>query len=431
MAEVKLRILGADCYYGSVKALDGIALEVKEGEFLGIVGPNGSGKTTLIRAIARILKPRVGAIFLDEEEISNMSNVELARKMAVVPQEAMTTFNFTSLDVVLMGRNPYLGRLTFERREDFEIAKWAMELTGTWRLADRPINELSGGERQRVIIARALAQKPQVMMLDEPTSHLDISHQIEILEILKKLCREGRVTVVAVFHDLNLAARYCDRLVMMHQGRIVAAGSVEEVLTPENIENVFSVKVEVRRHPITRAVYIVPLQVSRGRVMEKKCRVHVVCGGGSGAQLMMELVDRGFEVSVGVVNLIDDDHAAAEKLGLAAAVEAPFSPIGEDAYRHALELALKADAVVIADVPFGYGNLKNLELALEALKHGKAIILMGGGIDARDYTGGEAKQLYLKLLELGAVERRDLAGVLELLEERSRVGRGQECVKTA
>ena len=418
MSRVKLKIQGIDCYYGSVKALDGVTLEVREGEFLGIVGPNGSGKTTLIRAIAKILKPRVGAIFLDEENISAMSSAELARKVAVVPQETATSFNFTALDIVLMGRNPYLGRLTFERREDFEIARWAMELTNTWHLAGRPINELSGGEKQRVIIARALAQKPQVLILDEPTSHLDISHQIEILELLKKLSREEKVTVIAVFHDLNLAARYCDRLVLMHQGKIAAIGSVEEVLTPENIERVFSVKVEVRKHPVTGTIYVVPLHVSRGEVMKRKGRVHVVCGGGSGAQLMMELIDRGFEVSVGVVNLLDDDYTTAESLGLEIAVEAPFSPISEESYSHALELALKADAIVVTDVPFGHGNLKNLELALEALNHGKIVILVGGNIDGRDYTGGKAKQLYLELLRRGAIECKSSAEALETLEEK-------------
>ncbi|HDI46732.1 MAG TPA: heme ABC transporter ATP-binding protein [Candidatus Methanomethylia archaeon] len=418
MAEVKLRIQGVDCYYGSIKALDGITLEVREGEFLGIVGPNGSGKTTLIRAIARILKPKVGAIFLDEENISAMSNVELARKVAVVPQEAATTFSFTALDIVLMGRNPYLGRLAFERQEDYEIARWAMELTNTWHLANRPVNELSGGEKQRVIIARALAQKPQVMMLDEPTSHLDISHQIEILEILKRLCREEKVTVIAVFHDLNLAARYCDRLVMMYQGKVAAVGSVEEVLTPSNIEKVFSVKVEVRRHPVTGTLYVVPLQVSRGVAAGRRGRVHVVCGGGSGAQLFMELVDRGFTVSVGAVNLLDDDYAVAVSLGLEAAVEAPFSPISDEAYRQALDLALKADAVIVSDVPFGPGNLKNLELALKALRQGKVVIMLGSNIERRDYTGGKAKQLYLKLLAEGAVECKSVADALKLLEER-------------
>ncbi|RLE50425.1 MAG: heme ABC transporter ATP-binding protein [Candidatus Methanomethylicota archaeon] len=417
MTKVKIKVLGVDCYYGAIKALERVTLEVHEGEFLGIVGPNGSGKTTLIRAIAKILKPKIGAIFLDEEDISNVSGVELAKKVAVVPQETAVTFSFTALDIVLMGRNPHLSKFSFERKEDFDIAKWAMELTNTWHLANRPITELSGGEKQRVIIARALAQKPRVMMLDEPTSHLDISHQIEILELLKKLCLEERLTVIAVFHDLNLAARYCDRMALMHQGKIIAVGSPEEVLTAENIEKAFSVKVEVRRHPTTGALYVVPLQLSRDKPAEKRGKVHLICGGGCGAQIMAILAGKGFEVTVGVVNLLDDDYKAAQSLGLEVAAEAPFSPISDLTYSQALNMALKADVVLVANVPFGYGNLKNLELALEALKRGKKVILIGKSLEGRDYTENRASKLYLELVDSGAVTVENLDDALKVLNQ--------------
>ncbi|MDH5364323.1 MAG: ABC transporter ATP-binding protein, partial [Dehalococcoidia bacterium] len=202
---VTLRISGIDCHYGSIKALDNVTFSSREGEFAGILGPNGSGKTTLLKAISRTLKPRVGTVFLGDINIYDMKIKEVAKNLAVVPQEAIATFDFTALDVVLMGRNPYIDRFRMESREDIAIAKRVMELTNTWDFADRPVNELSGGEKQLVIIARALTQEPKVLLLDEPTTHLDISHQMSIMDILREVCKEKELVVLAVFHDFNLA----------------------------------------------------------------------------------------------------------------------------------------------------------------------------------------------------------------------------------
>lgn len=259
---MKIKVLGVDFNYGSIQALKSVSFEVGEGDFLGIIGPNGSGKTTLLRCITKVLNPRVGTILLDEKDVSCISREEIAKMVGVVPQNSMLTFPFTVLDVVLMGRIPYLSRLARETKRDLKIAKTAMELTNIEHLADRDINELSGGEKQRVIIAKALAQEPEVILLDEPTLHLDINHQFEILELIKKLNGRKELTVIAVFHDLNLAARFCNKLLLLNSGKIHSVGSVEDVLTRENIEEVYHVNVKIARYSTTNSLNVVVISRS-------------------------------------------------------------------------------------------------------------------------------------------------------------------------
>ena len=178
---VLLNVDGVECRYGSVKVLEDVSLSVKEGDFVGVLGPNGSGKTTLLKSISRTLKPHRGTILLNDADIYSLKSEEVARQMAIVPQDTSIGFSFSALDVVLMGRNPHMSRFQMESERDVAIARKAMALTNTWHLAERPINELSGGEKQRVIIARALAQEPKILLLDEPMTHLDIINQLETI----------------------------------------------------------------------------------------------------------------------------------------------------------------------------------------------------------------------------------------------------------
>ena len=401
---VKIIIKNVECYYNSIKALDSITFEVDEGDFVGIVGPNGSGKTTLLRCLSGILKPKVGYVLIDGEDVSILSRREMAKRVGVVPQESYIGFNFKVLDVVLMGRHPHIRR--FESKRDLEIAFRAMEAVKVQHLADRFITNVSGGERRRIIIARALAQEPEILLLDEPTVHLDINHQIEIMELLRKLCDKQGLTVIAVLHDFNLAARYCDSLVMMNRGRIVAIGPCEKVLTSQNIEEAFGVKMIVNRHPVTGFLYLVPLLRGDGNENKptKKLKVHLICGGGSGGYLMRELVGEGFRLTVGVLNVIDSDYETAKALGVSVVCEAPFSPITDENHQENLKMITAADIVLIADMPFGYMNLKNLEAALEAQKAGKRIVIVAGQPSrSRDYTGGRAKAILERLKEQGAI----------------------------
>ncbi|MEE2657407.1 MAG: ABC transporter ATP-binding protein, partial [Candidatus Latescibacterota bacterium] len=207
-------------YYPGTPVLSDIDLAVSQGEFLGLIGPNGSGKSTLLRVIAGVLAVQTGCIRLDGRELSQISRRQLARSLAVVPQETASMFGFSVREVVAMGRHPFLGPLGGLSSEDVGVISEALRLTDTAGLTERSILELSGGERQRVIVARALAQRPRLLLLDEPTNHLDINHQIEIFDLLRALNRKHGLTLMCITHDLNFAGEYCDRIVLVHDGRI-------------------------------------------------------------------------------------------------------------------------------------------------------------------------------------------------------------------
>ncbi len=221
--------------------LNGISLNIEKGRFYCIAGPNGSGKTTFLRSLLNVLPVAKGNIHIENHDITSYSQRKLARIEAVVPQNTYPECEFSAFDVVMMGRAPYLSPLQSESSRDLRIVKESMEITNTWQLKDRPVRVLSGGEKQRVIIARALAQQTGILLLDEPVSNLDIHHQVEILNLLKKLNEEKGITVIAVLHDLNHVFAYSHEVILFNQGELVATGTPEKVLTHENIKKVFAV----------------------------------------------------------------------------------------------------------------------------------------------------------------------------------------------
>lgn len=234
-------------------SLSGISCEIREGEILGLLGPNGSGKTSLLKLLGKMLLPQHGAIELFGRGLRTMSQIEVARCVAFVPQEQQQIFPFTIMETVLMGRFPHRAHRPslggFEQPADVEVARAAMRQMDVETLAERSIQDVSSGERQRAMIARALAQDPRILLLDEPTSFLDLSHQVEICRILRMLNEERRLTVVLVSHDLTLAGQYCDRLLLMEKGRVFRIGTPDEVIRPEVLERVFQCSVLVDRHP--------------------------------------------------------------------------------------------------------------------------------------------------------------------------------------
>lgn len=227
--------------YGAQEILKGVSINGNTGEFIGIIGPNGSGKSTLLKCIYRILKPHTGQVFLDGEELSGISIRNSAKKMAVVAQHNYYNFDFSVMEVVLMGRAPHKKTMERDNAKDFQIAQKALETVEMEGFANRSFSTLSGGEQQRVILARALAQQTPCLILDEPTNHLDITHQIQLMKIVKNL----EVTVISAVHDLNIAAMFCDRLYVLQDGEIVGQGTPQEVLTAEFIKKIYRVETEI------------------------------------------------------------------------------------------------------------------------------------------------------------------------------------------
>ncbi len=235
--------------YGNELIFDGFSLTIESGEFLGIIGPNGSGKSTLLRLLSGTLKPLRGVVNVLGKEIDRLSRKEIAQTIALVPQESFFAFEWTVQEVVLMGRNPYLKLLERPRQEDLKKVAETMKLTGVEMLATKSINSISAGEKQRVLLARALAQEPQILLLDEATSHLDLAHQVALLQILKTLNEQGK-TIVLVSHDLNEAA-LCSRLLLLAQGKPVACDIPAKVLTPDLIRAAYGLEPVVTKHPCT------------------------------------------------------------------------------------------------------------------------------------------------------------------------------------
>ena len=256
--------------YDAVEIVSAISCEILAGEIVGLLGPNGSGKSTLVRLMSGVRVPRAGRVTYDGRDLQTYGRDELARAIAVVPQETAIELPFSVLEVVLMGRSPYLGKFGFESAHDLAVARRAMEQTGVAALATREVHALSGGERQRVILARALAQEPRVLLLDEPTAFLDIKHQMAVYDLIKQLSHGQGLAVVAVLHDLNLAALYCDRLILLKAGQVFCQGTPNQVLTYANLKAVYETEVYIALNDITGKVQVLPLDADTRRQLERE-----------------------------------------------------------------------------------------------------------------------------------------------------------------
>ena len=255
---VELKLQNVTLGYNRNAVVKGMTLEANPGEMLGLVGPNGCGKSTIIKALARVILPYSGDVILNGQGISRIPRRELARLVGVVPQMPLLPSTFTAFEIVLMGRNPHLGFLQYEGQEDMEIVWQAMERTSVQHLAQRRVGELSGGEIQCVVIARVLAQQTEAILLDEPTANLDIGRQVEILDLIKALCYRDKLTIVVALHDLNLAAQYCDRLVLIDKGRVHSEGKPGEVINAANIRQVYGSGSYIYSHPLSGLPVVLP-----------------------------------------------------------------------------------------------------------------------------------------------------------------------------
>ena len=246
-------------------SLSDVSLTIQPGSLTGLLGPNGCGKTTLLKLLAGVLRPRSGAITLGGRAIDGIARRELARHIAVVPQETHPAFDYSVLEMVLMGRHPHLGAFQLEGPEDIAIARDSLSATGTAHLAERAYMTLSGGEEQRVVIAGALAQAPNVLLLDEPTASLDLAYQMEIAALLHRLNRDRGVSMVLATHDLNLAASLCDSLVLVRSGRVLAHGPTRDVLTATMIRQLYDVDADVHVHAASGHLTVVPIRQTPGQ----------------------------------------------------------------------------------------------------------------------------------------------------------------------
>ncbi|MCL4418019.1 MAG: ABC transporter ATP-binding protein [Actinobacteria bacterium] len=416
MKEKILTIKNLSFAYNGSKVLDNINFDVEQGSFLSVLGPNGSGKSTLINLISKVLKNYKGEITVKGRSIQNINSKEIAKIIAVVPQYSDAGFNFLVGELVLMGRFPYVSRFGNEKKQDFDIVEKVMEKTKTLSLYKKRFNELSGGEKQRVVIAQALAQDTPIILLDEPTSHLDINFQIEIMDLFYRLNIDEGKTIIGVFHDINLAANYSKKAILLKNGMIFSYGEIKDTITKENIKKVFNSDVYVSKNPFTGKLYISPTfnPVPEVSADARNIKVHVIGGGGAASPIINLLYGRGYNVTCGVVNNFDTDLDTAEMLGIPYVSEAPFSPISLYSQKKNLEFIKSSDVVILPEIEFGHGNFSNLVSVKEARELGKKVIIIEGKrIKDRDHTGGKGEKLYRKILENGAIIISDISEITD------------------
>lgn len=331
--------------YGEKVVLQDVSFQVKKGEYVALIGSNGTGKSTLIKCVSGLLPLTGGEIEICGKNSRKLKARERAQMVAVVPQSYYVDYDFTVEDIVMMGRNPYIDFRHRESQEDREIAERAMKLTKTDMFRNRLYNQLSGGERQRVILARAINQQPDIILLDEPTSALDLHHQIEVMELIRQLNEKEHITVLAVLHDINLASRFCSRIVILKDGKVKADGPPREIINPREI---------------------IPIRVMDEKQTAKPLRIHVICGEKGGVRILEQLTNMGHFVSAGVVNRETMMPRSANiwgSQGLRLILpDSRSRRAGEN-----LELMKDADAVIVADIPFGEANIRNLD-GLEHVK---------------------------------------------------------------
>jgi iron complex transport system ATP-binding protein len=430
-------------------ALDGrqvlgpLDLRIPRGAFMGVLGPNGSGKTTLLRALSGVAKPKAGQILLAGSPIAGYRATEVARLVGVVPQQFSLDFGFTVAEMVTMGRYAHGGRhprLPVETLQaagtvadagaqtagpaaDEAAVQAALTETGLSDLAGRQVTQLSGGERQRALVAQTLAQESPILLLDEPLNNLDLNHQLEVMQLLRRLNEAGR-TIVVVLHDLNIAGQYCEQIVLLDGGKIAAQGSPADILDPKVILDVFRVRVAVHHQGLRP--YITPLWTNTHQAAGEggALKVHVMAGGGAASALVEELVLHGFTPSVGVVSVFDTDYVTAGRYELEVVSAPPFQPFPAQAVE-GMDALVRASAILlVAPVFFAPGNMGLLHVALKAARRGQPVVFLeAGSMEQRDLAGGEAVALVEESLAAGALA---VETVAEAVDQVRKAAAGQQ-----
>jgi iron complex transport system ATP-binding protein len=421
MSAAGLTVRTLSVRYGERTALAEVSMQVGPGEVVALAGPNGSGKSSLLRAAVGLESAAAGAVELGDRPVRELSLRDRARRVAWMPQEEPPGDNLSVVEFVRYGRYPYQAPFVAESGADRAAVERALRLAGAEELRRRPVWNLSGGERQRARLARVLAQGAPILLLDEPTAHLDIGHQLDVLERIRSVARSERTAVVLALHDLNLAARFADRVVVLAHGRVAADGPPAQVLSSRLLLEVWGIDSELRYDRASRLPYLIPRPAPSpptGEPATALPRVHVMAGGGSGGELVHRLVDAGYAVSVGALPLFDSDTAVAEELRLPCALEVPFAPISDATRVQLRALLSESAAVVVAPFPVGPANLANLE-ELRSVVPPESVHWMAQPVGRPwDYTGGTAESIRAELIARGSGEVADVEQLLERLRAR-------------
>lgn len=364
---VTLRVEGLSFSYPSVQALRDVSITVEQGSFVGIIGPNGAGKSTLLKCLANILQPRTGTIMLDGRSIRALSPNEIARLIAVVLTKPVETLQMTVSEILSTARYPYTGFLDLLTAKDLEAIEKAIAMLNITDFISRRASELSDGQRQRVMLAKALAQEPLVILLDEPTIHLDLRSQIQILDLLKSLSTQRKLTVIATFHDINLASLFSDQVVLMKDGMIVGIGEPDKVITESNIAEIYSMQ-DVVVFPAL-GYHVLASRKGNGRV-----RIHIVAGGGTGPPVFRALSHLNVTITSGVLHRSEIDYITARAVCQQVIAAEPHKPIDPGSLREAKALVEKADIIVDTGFPVSVLNEANLQLVRYGEALGKKVV---------------------------------------------------------
>ncbi len=385
--------------YGDYEVLRDISFNIKKGEFTSIIGPNGAGKSTVLKAIMKNIELASGDISIKGKSIKNITHKEKACIIGFVPQEFNISFDFTVYDIVAMGRNPYIAKFKKSKFDDKKIIEESLQKTNTYEFKDKYFNSLSGGEKQRVIIARALAQQPEILILDEATSSLDIHHQLDILELIHSLNREDGLTVLTIMHDLNLASRFSDKIVLLSKNGVIKSGTPSEVIDEQVLKNVYDMDMVVRENKLLSYTEIIPLRIRKSKE-EKNIHVHIICGGGTGEYIIQKLYSERYKISCGILIEGDSDLDICRSLNLDYVVEYPFSKFSEESIAKNKEYIDNSDVIIVTDVAIGYGNFDNIKL-IENIRDKKIIILHSVN---RDFVNGEYEKILTELTKFDNVK---------------------------
>ncbi|NLL58671.1 MAG: ABC transporter ATP-binding protein [Firmicutes bacterium] len=427
---ITLHVHDLSVEYDSFTALDGLDFSIKARDFVALIGPNGAGKSSLLRCIGRLLKPARGTVYLDSRELHKIPLTDTAKLISVVPQDTAVDFDFSVEEIVAMGRYPYLKRFQKETSRDREIIRTAMEAVGITGLAGKAVTDLSGGERQRVIIARALAQEPELLLLDEPTANLDINFQVEFLELARRLNRAKGTTIIAAIHDLNLASQFFDTFILLAEKKILSFGKPEEVLTAENIYRAYGTPAVIQRNPLNGKLTVTVLKRDLPGGKQESfsgTRIHVIGGGEEAIPVLSALWEAGFQLSVGPVTREDSSYRFASCYRLPVITLPPFSPVNDHFHRQHLALIEKARAVVVPPIPFGPGNLRNLQAVEEVISSRFTVVMLEERPFAeRDYCGGKAVEVYERIKQKGALVTKGVDDLLAICKDLYPIGYGKQ-----